>query len=145
MCLQTWCLSTGVFLSHPKAESQNRSYIVRSSATFNVIEMPYKNLVSEFPSNSTAVSVIVRFQHNFKFKFSFNHKFGNIECANLPFQFHDITVFLTILETFQWRVQIFEQYPFIFYPFSTVGLLNAFRLCELCNLSTDKVDNISVS
>ncbi|XP_063069113.1 integrin alpha-V [Engraulis encrasicolus] len=42
-----------------KAESQNRSYIVRSSATFNVIEMPYKNLVSEFPSNSTAVNLAV--------------------------------------------------------------------------------------
>ena len=47
-----------------KAESQNRSYIVKSSATFNVIEMPYKNLVSEFPSNSTAVSMVVRFLHN---------------------------------------------------------------------------------
>ncbi|XP_012689484.1 integrin alpha-V [Clupea harengus] len=49
-------LGVGTFL---KAESQNRSYIVKSSATFNVIEMPYKNLVSEFPSNSTAVNLAV--------------------------------------------------------------------------------------
>ncbi|XP_041923387.1 integrin alpha-V [Alosa sapidissima] len=42
-----------------QAESQNRSYSVRSSATFNVIEMPYKNLVSEFPSNSTTVNLAV--------------------------------------------------------------------------------------
>uniref|UniRef100_A0AAY4EN05 Integrin alpha-2 domain-containing protein n=1 Tax=Denticeps clupeoides TaxID=299321 RepID=A0AAY4EN05_9TELE len=49
-------LSVATFL---KAESQNQSYIVRSSATFNVIEMPYKNLVSEFPSNSTAVNLAV--------------------------------------------------------------------------------------
>uniref|UniRef100_A0AAY4EP35 Integrin alpha-2 domain-containing protein n=1 Tax=Denticeps clupeoides TaxID=299321 RepID=A0AAY4EP35_9TELE len=47
-------LSVATFL-----KSQNQSYIVRSSATFNVIEMPYKNLVSEFPSNSTAVNLAV--------------------------------------------------------------------------------------
>ncbi|XP_030641886.1 integrin alpha-V isoform X2 [Chanos chanos] len=42
-----------------KTESQNRSYVVRSSASFSVIEMPYKNLVSELPSNSTAVNLAV--------------------------------------------------------------------------------------
>uniref|UniRef100_A0A8D3CI29 Integrin alpha-2 domain-containing protein n=1 Tax=Scophthalmus maximus TaxID=52904 RepID=A0A8D3CI29_SCOMX len=40
-------------------ENQNRSYVVRATATFNVTEMPYKNLVSELPSNSTTVSVSV--------------------------------------------------------------------------------------
>uniref|UniRef100_A0A667XI01 Integrin, alpha V n=1 Tax=Myripristis murdjan TaxID=586833 RepID=A0A667XI01_9TELE len=34
---------------------KNRSYVVRSSATFSVIEMPYKNLVPELPTNSTSV------------------------------------------------------------------------------------------
>lgn len=42
-----------------RAENQNRSYVVRSSASFNVIEMPYKNLAVELPSNSTTVSVSV--------------------------------------------------------------------------------------
>ncbi|XP_076013991.1 integrin alpha-V [Genypterus blacodes] len=43
-----------------KAENQNRSYSVRSSASFSVIEMPYNhNLVTELPANSTAVSVLV--------------------------------------------------------------------------------------
>ncbi|TKS66734.1 Integrin alpha-V [Collichthys lucidus] len=42
-----------------RTENQNRSYVVRSTATFNVIEMPYKNLVSELPSNSTTASVSV--------------------------------------------------------------------------------------
>ncbi|KAM8857935.1 integrin alpha-V [Synchiropus picturatus] len=42
-----------------KAENQNRSYVIHSSAAVNVIEMPYKNLVSELPSNSTTVSVSV--------------------------------------------------------------------------------------
>ncbi|KAM3862235.1 integrin alpha-V [Diretmus argenteus] len=42
-----------------KAESQNRSFVVRSSASFSVIEMPYKNLASELPANSTTVSVSV--------------------------------------------------------------------------------------
>ncbi|XP_056145059.1 integrin alpha-V [Lampris incognitus] len=42
-----------------KSESQNQSYVVRSSASFSVIEMPYKNLVSELPANSTTVSVSV--------------------------------------------------------------------------------------
>uniref|UniRef100_A0A8C7K0W4 Integrin, alpha V n=1 Tax=Oncorhynchus kisutch TaxID=8019 RepID=A0A8C7K0W4_ONCKI len=41
-----------------KTESQNRSFTVRSSASFSVIEMPYnKNLVSELPSN-VSMSVI---------------------------------------------------------------------------------------
>uniref|UniRef100_A0A8C5HB39 Integrin alpha-2 domain-containing protein n=1 Tax=Gouania willdenowi TaxID=441366 RepID=A0A8C5HB39_GOUWI len=40
-------------------ENQNQSYVVRSTASFSVIEMPYKNLVSELPSNSTTVSVSV--------------------------------------------------------------------------------------
>uniref|UniRef100_A0A674B4I5 Integrin, alpha V n=1 Tax=Salmo trutta TaxID=8032 RepID=A0A674B4I5_SALTR len=39
-----------------KTESQNRSFTVRSSASFSVIEMPYnKNLVSELPSNAITV------------------------------------------------------------------------------------------
>ncbi|XP_069011175.1 integrin alpha-V [Embiotoca jacksoni] len=42
-----------------KSENQNRSYVVRSTASFSVIEMPYKNLVSELPSNSTTVNVSV--------------------------------------------------------------------------------------
>ncbi|KAK2840461.1 hypothetical protein Q5P01_014201 [Channa striata] len=42
-----------------RPENQNRSYVVRSTASFTVIEMPYKNLVSELPSNSTTVSVSV--------------------------------------------------------------------------------------
>ncbi|KAJ8349858.1 hypothetical protein SKAU_G00249880 [Synaphobranchus kaupii] len=42
-----------------KAESQNRSYNVRSAASFSVIEMPYKKLVSELPSNSTLVNTAV--------------------------------------------------------------------------------------
>ncbi|XP_061735557.1 integrin alpha-V [Nerophis ophidion] len=41
------------------AENQNRSYVIRSTASFSVIEMPYKNLESELPSNSTTVSVSV--------------------------------------------------------------------------------------
>uniref|UniRef100_A0A6Q2XP19 Integrin alpha-2 domain-containing protein n=1 Tax=Esox lucius TaxID=8010 RepID=A0A6Q2XP19_ESOLU len=40
-----------------KTESQNRSYTVRSSASFSVTEMPYnKNLVSDLPANTTTVS-----------------------------------------------------------------------------------------
>ncbi|KAF3694346.1 Integrin alpha-V Vitronectin receptor subunit alpha [Channa argus] len=42
-----------------RPENQNQSYVVRSTASFTVIEMPYKNLVSELPSNSTTVSVSV--------------------------------------------------------------------------------------
>uniref|UniRef100_A0A8C5H8N6 Integrin alpha-2 domain-containing protein n=1 Tax=Gouania willdenowi TaxID=441366 RepID=A0A8C5H8N6_GOUWI len=45
-------------------ENQNQSYVVRSTASFSVIEMPYKNLVSELPSNSTTpvqfISTIMR-------------------------------------------------------------------------------------
>ncbi|KAJ8004490.1 hypothetical protein DPEC_G00136820 [Dallia pectoralis] len=43
-----------------KTESQNRSYVVRSSASFSVTEMPYnKNLVSDLPANTTTVSMAV--------------------------------------------------------------------------------------
>ncbi|XP_048834003.1 integrin alpha-V isoform X2 [Brienomyrus brachyistius] len=42
-----------------KAENQNRSYVVRSTGSFSVIEMPYKNLEIEFPSNSTVVNTAV--------------------------------------------------------------------------------------
>lgn len=38
-----------------QTENQNRSYVVRSTASFTVIEMPYKNLQPELPSNSTMV------------------------------------------------------------------------------------------
>lgn len=36
-------------------ENQNRSYVIQSTASFSVIEMPYKNLEMELPSNSTTV------------------------------------------------------------------------------------------
>ncbi|XP_072253513.1 integrin alpha-V [Leuresthes tenuis] len=49
-------LSVNTFL---KADNQNRSYAVRSPASFSVIEMPYKNLEFELPSNSTSVSLSV--------------------------------------------------------------------------------------
>ncbi|XP_074550589.1 integrin alpha-V [Halichoeres trimaculatus] len=49
-------LSVNNFL---RTENQNRSYQVRSTASFNVIEMPYKNLNPELPSNSTTASVAV--------------------------------------------------------------------------------------
>ncbi|XP_069388785.1 integrin alpha-V isoform X1 [Paralichthys olivaceus] len=42
-----------------RTENQNHSYEVRATASFSVIEMPYKNLVSELPSNSTTVTVSV--------------------------------------------------------------------------------------
>nr|XP_023657490.1 integrin alpha-V isoform X1 [Paramormyrops kingsleyae] len=42
-----------------KGENQNRSYVVRSTGSFSVIEMPYKNLEIEFPSNSTVVNTAV--------------------------------------------------------------------------------------
>ncbi|MED6276433.1 hypothetical protein CHARACLAT_003039 [Characodon lateralis] len=42
-----------------RTENQNRSYVVRSTASFSVIEMPYKNLKTELPSNSTTVSMSV--------------------------------------------------------------------------------------
>nr|XP_014030132.1 unnamed protein product [Salmo salar] len=43
-----------------QTESQNRSFTVRSSASFSVIEMPYnKNLLPELPSNTTTVSMSV--------------------------------------------------------------------------------------
>ncbi|XP_028991957.1 integrin alpha-V [Betta splendens] len=42
-----------------RPENQNRSYTVKSTASFNVIEMPYKKLVSVLPSDSTTVSVSV--------------------------------------------------------------------------------------
>uniref|UniRef100_A0A8C1DIA2 Integrin, alpha V n=1 Tax=Cyprinus carpio carpio TaxID=630221 RepID=A0A8C1DIA2_CYPCA len=48
-------LAVSTFL---KAESQNKSYNVRSTASFSVIEMPYKNLHSELPTSKTSVSVI---------------------------------------------------------------------------------------
>nr|XP_006636633.2 PREDICTED: integrin alpha-V isoform X1 [Lepisosteus oculatus] len=49
-------LWAATFLS---GENQNRSYIARSSASFNVIEMPYKNLKYELPSNSTVVNTSI--------------------------------------------------------------------------------------
>uniref|UniRef100_A0AAX7U3R3 Integrin alpha-2 domain-containing protein n=1 Tax=Astatotilapia calliptera TaxID=8154 RepID=A0AAX7U3R3_ASTCA len=42
-----------------RPENQNRSYVIQSTASFSVIEMPYKNLEMELPSNSTTVSVSV--------------------------------------------------------------------------------------
>ncbi|XP_016102153.1 integrin alpha-V-like [Sinocyclocheilus grahami] len=49
-------LAVSTFL---KAESQNKSYNVRSSASFSVIEMPYKNLYSELPASTTSASLKV--------------------------------------------------------------------------------------
>ncbi|KAI3356125.1 hypothetical protein L3Q82_017176 [Scortum barcoo] len=42
-----------------RPENQNRSYVVRSKASFSVIEMPYKNLMTDLPSNSTSLSLSV--------------------------------------------------------------------------------------
>uniref|UniRef100_A0A8B9JMG1 Integrin, alpha V n=1 Tax=Astyanax mexicanus TaxID=7994 RepID=A0A8B9JMG1_ASTMX len=42
-----------------QTESQNRSYIVKSLASFSVIEMPYKNLDFELPTNKTSASLNV--------------------------------------------------------------------------------------
>uniref|UniRef100_A0A672NAJ9 Uncharacterized protein n=1 Tax=Sinocyclocheilus grahami TaxID=75366 RepID=A0A672NAJ9_SINGR len=49
-------LAVSTFL---KAESQNKSYNVRSTASFSVIEMPYKNLFSELPTSTTSASLKV--------------------------------------------------------------------------------------
>ncbi|XP_051998228.1 integrin alpha-V-like [Xyrauchen texanus] len=49
-------LAVSTFL---KAENQNKSYIVRSSASLSVIEMPYKLLKSEFPTSKTSASLKV--------------------------------------------------------------------------------------
>ncbi|XP_062862320.1 integrin alpha-V [Trichomycterus rosablanca] len=49
-------LAVSTFL---QSEVQNRSYVVKSSASFSVIEMPYKNLVFELPANSTSASLNV--------------------------------------------------------------------------------------
>lgn len=45
-----------LYFLHPQIENQNRSYVVHSKASFDVIEMPYKNLKSDLPNNSTTVS-----------------------------------------------------------------------------------------
>ncbi|XP_019750898.1 integrin alpha-V [Hippocampus comes] len=42
-----------------RAENENRSYVLVSSASFNVIQMPYKKIPATLPSNSTTVSVSV--------------------------------------------------------------------------------------
>ncbi|XP_028662060.2 integrin alpha-V [Erpetoichthys calabaricus] len=42
-----------------KSENQNHSYSLKSSASFQVIEMPYKNLTYENPSNVTLVSTSI--------------------------------------------------------------------------------------
>ncbi|KAJ0070585.1 hypothetical protein NL108_016451 [Boleophthalmus pectinirostris] len=42
-----------------RVENQNRSYVIQSKASFSVIEIPYKKLDFELPSNSTTVSVSV--------------------------------------------------------------------------------------
>uniref|UniRef100_A0A673NHJ6 Integrin alpha-V-like n=1 Tax=Sinocyclocheilus rhinocerous TaxID=307959 RepID=A0A673NHJ6_9TELE len=49
-------LAVSTFL---KAENQNKSYNVRSTASFSVIEMPYKNLYSELPTSTTSASLKV--------------------------------------------------------------------------------------
>lgn len=42
-------------MSPPQKENQNRSYSLTSSASFSVIEFPYKNLPIDDISNSTLV------------------------------------------------------------------------------------------
>uniref|UniRef100_A0A8C6SDI7 Integrin, alpha V n=1 Tax=Neogobius melanostomus TaxID=47308 RepID=A0A8C6SDI7_9GOBI len=42
-----------------RVENQNRSYTIQSRASFSVIEIPYKKLDFDLPSNSTTVSVSV--------------------------------------------------------------------------------------
>uniref|UniRef100_A0A669E6C0 Integrin, alpha V n=1 Tax=Oreochromis niloticus TaxID=8128 RepID=A0A669E6C0_ORENI len=37
-----------------RPENQNRSYVIQSTASFSVIEMPYKNLEMELPSNTNS-------------------------------------------------------------------------------------------
>ncbi|KAK3569132.1 hypothetical protein QTP86_024487 [Hemibagrus guttatus] len=49
-------LAVSTFL---QADVQNHSYVVKSSAAFSVIEMPYKNLEFELPVNSTSASLSV--------------------------------------------------------------------------------------
>ncbi|XP_062408702.1 integrin alpha-V-like [Sardina pilchardus] len=49
-------LAVATFL---KTENQNRSHTIISSASFNVTEMPYKNLVTTLPHNSTTISTTV--------------------------------------------------------------------------------------
>ncbi|XP_060786427.1 integrin alpha-V [Neoarius graeffei] len=49
-------LAVSTFL---QADVQNHSYVVKSSAAFSVIEMPYKNLEFELPVNSTSASLNV--------------------------------------------------------------------------------------
>uniref|UniRef100_A0A3B1IUT6 Integrin, alpha V n=1 Tax=Astyanax mexicanus TaxID=7994 RepID=A0A3B1IUT6_ASTMX len=49
-------LAVATFL---QTQSQNRSYIVKSLASFSVIEMPYKNLDFELPTNKTSASLNV--------------------------------------------------------------------------------------
>lgn len=49
-------LGVGTFL---KTENQNRSFVLRSSASFIVIEMPYENMASELPASITTVSTAV--------------------------------------------------------------------------------------
>ncbi|KAF6726842.1 Integrin alpha-V [Oryzias melastigma] len=42
-----------------RLENQNQSYVVQTKASFSVIEMPYKHLSTDLPSNSTTVSLMV--------------------------------------------------------------------------------------
>ncbi|XP_013875215.1 integrin alpha-V [Austrofundulus limnaeus] len=42
-----------------RTENQNQSYVVRSKASFEVIEMPYKKQPLDMPSNTTTVSLTV--------------------------------------------------------------------------------------
>ncbi|XP_057191846.1 integrin alpha-V [Triplophysa rosa] len=49
-------LAVSTFL---KAENQNKSYTVRSSASFSVVEMPYKNLMSDLAASITSASLKV--------------------------------------------------------------------------------------
>ncbi|KAA0715917.1 Integrin alpha-V [Triplophysa tibetana] len=42
-----------------KTENQNKSYTVRSSASFNVVEMPYKNVMNDLAASVTSASLKV--------------------------------------------------------------------------------------
>lgn len=69
-----------------QTENQNRSYMVRSTASFSVIEMPYKNLQSELPSNSTAVRHTHTHPHGPIYS-SLKMPFLWWECRSLKFHF----------------------------------------------------------
>lgn len=53
---KVWDLGNHLIVTSIQKENQNHSYSLKSSASFNVIEFPYKNLPIEDIFNSTLVS-----------------------------------------------------------------------------------------